>query len=146
MLAWHEIREMHDWGIDFGAHTLTHPDLTSLSLDRVEAEIRGSKEIVEDALGGQVECFAYPYGRHDRPSREIVRQHFACACSDRLGLARGGSDPYALERVDAYYLRSDRLFGVMLTGWLPWYLGARRIPRRIRRLLQQPSPRGEWEG
>jgi peptidoglycan/xylan/chitin deacetylase (PgdA/CDA1 family) len=137
MLAWRQIREMHRWGIAFGAHTLTHPDLTRLPVDRVEAEVCGSQAIVEDALGAPVACFAYPYGRYDHRSREIVRQHFACACSDKLGLITASSDPYALERVDAYYLRSGWSFDVMLTRLFPWYIRARRIPRRIRRAVQR---------
>jgi peptidoglycan/xylan/chitin deacetylase (PgdA/CDA1 family) len=137
MLAWPEIREMHRWGIDLGAHTLTHPDLTRLPLQRVEAEIRDSKATIEDELGAPVACFAYPYGRHDRGTRRVARRHFACACSDALGLVGADSDPHALERVDAYYLRTDRLFGVMLNRWFPWYLRARGVPRRIRRLLQR---------
>jgi peptidoglycan/xylan/chitin deacetylase (PgdA/CDA1 family) len=137
MLAWHEIREMQQWGIDFGAHTLTHPDLTCMPLDRAEAEIRDSKAIIEDALGARVDCFAYPYGRYDQRTRDIAKQHFACACSDELGLVAAGSDLYALERVDAYYLRTDRLFRVMLTEWFPWYIRARGVPRRIRHLVQR---------
>jgi peptidoglycan/xylan/chitin deacetylase (PgdA/CDA1 family) len=136
MLAWREIQEMHRWNIDFGAHTLTHPDLTRLPGDQIEAQVYRSKMIIEDALGVSVDCFAYPYGRYDRQSREIVRQHFTCACSDKLGLISGGSDPYALERVDAYYLRTDRLFDIMLTSLFPWYIRARSIPRRIRRAVQ----------
>jgi peptidoglycan/xylan/chitin deacetylase (PgdA/CDA1 family) len=142
MLTWREIREMHRWGINFGAHTLTHPDLTRLPFDRVEAEVRDSKAIIEDALGAPVACFAYPYGRYDHRSHEIAWQYFACACSDKLGLITAGSDPYALERVDAYYLRSDQLFDVMLTRLFPWYIRARRIPRRIRRAFQGST--GRW--
>ena len=136
MLSWDEIREMQRHGIAFGAHSLTHPDLTRLPSDRVEAEICDSRTIIEDALGAAAACFAYPYGRYDYRSREIVRQHFACACSDKLGLTTRGSDLYALERVDAYYLRTDRLFNVMLTRLFPWYIVARSIPRRIRRAIQ----------
>ncbi len=136
MLSWHEIREMQRWGIAFGAHTLIHPDLTRLPSDRVEAEVCHSKAIIEDGLSAPVACFAYPYGRYDHRSRELVRQHFACACSDKLGLVTAGSDLYALERVDAYYLRTDRLFDVMMTRLFPWYIRARSIPRRIRRAVQ----------
>ena len=137
MLSWSEIRKMHNAGISFGAHTLTHPDLTRLPLDRVETEVCQSKQILEDALGAPADCFAYPYGRYDRRSRDIVRQHFACACSDKLGLIRTDSDLYALERVDAYYLRTDRLFDLMLTKIFPWYIAARSIPRQIRRVVQR---------
>src|SRR5215204_296127 len=117
MLSWGEIKEMHRSGIAFGAHTLTHPDLTRLPADRIEAEIVGSQSAIEDALSSAVETFAYPYGRYDHRSREVVSRHFLCACSDRLGLYRSNSDLYAMERVDAYYLRSERLFHAMLSRW-----------------------------
>jgi peptidoglycan/xylan/chitin deacetylase (PgdA/CDA1 family) len=143
MLAWREIREMQRWGIEFGAHTLTHPDLTRLPPARTAAEVQESKAVIEDVLGVRVDAFAYPFGRHDRRSRDFVRQHFACACSDKLGLVTAGSDPHALERVDAYYLRTERLFSVMLTRWFPCYIQARGIPRRIRRRIHLRSGAGD---
>jgi peptidoglycan/xylan/chitin deacetylase (PgdA/CDA1 family) len=135
MLSWKEIQEMQRSGIDFGAHTITHPDLTLLSSDQVKAEVREAKSIIEDALGTPVTSFAYPYGRYNGRVREIVRKHFACACSDKLGLVSQSSDHYALERVDAYYLRTDRLFSMMLTKVFPWYVWACSVPRRIRRAI-----------
>ncbi|HSO75661.1 MAG TPA: polysaccharide deacetylase family protein [Blastocatellia bacterium] len=136
MLSWDEIREMHASGsIRFGAHTLTHPDLTTLPADRVEAEVRDSKSIIEDALSAPVASFAYPFGRYDERSREIASRHFECACSDRLGLITAKSDAFALERVDAYYLRTDRLFDILFTNSFSRYIWARSVPRRIKRAL-----------
>lgn len=136
MLSWAEIREMQAAGMDFGAHTLTHPDLTGLSSERVALEMSASKQRIENALGTAVTSFAYPFGRHDAESRRIAGQYFSCACADTLGLISGGSDPYALERVDAYYLRTRRLFGLMVTGAFRWYIVARSIPRQLRRAVQ----------
>jgi len=136
MLSWEEIREMERSGITFGAHTCTHSDLTRLSSRQVQTEIADSKDIIEDALGAPVSCFAYPYGRYDARVAEIVRPNFICACSDKLGLITRNSDLYALERVDAYYLRTDRLFDVMLTSLFPWYVRIRSVPRRIRRVCR----------
>ena len=135
MLSWEEIREMQQAGIVFGAHTLTHPDLTRLPFDRAETEVYGAKAMLEDTLATPVACFAYPYGRYDQRSRAIAQRHFACACSDKLGLMTANSDPYALERIDMYYLRTDRLFGVLLTRLFPWYVRARSIPRTLRRAI-----------
>jgi len=137
VLSWKEIQEMQQSGIDFGAHTLTHPDLTRVPFDRVKAEVCDGKSIIEDALSAQVTSFAYPYGRYNDQIRDLVREHFACACSDKLGLARQGSDLYALERVDAFYLRTDRLFNIMLTRFFPGYIWACSIPRRARRAFQR---------
>jgi peptidoglycan/xylan/chitin deacetylase (PgdA/CDA1 family) len=136
MLTWQQIREMHECGIDIGAHTLTHPDLTKLAPEQIEREIIDSKKIIEDRLGATVTCFAYPFGRYDRRSREIARRHFACACSDNLGITTPQSDPYALERVDAYYLRTQKTFDLMLSRSFPHYIWSRNVPRRLRRLLQ----------
>jgi peptidoglycan/xylan/chitin deacetylase (PgdA/CDA1 family) len=140
MLSWTEIREMQRWGIVFGAHTLTHPDLTHLPFEQIKAEVCGSKQIIEDTLGAPVQSFAYPFGRYDRRSHAIAQQHFACACSDKLGLMTAGSDPYALERVDAYYLRTSQLFEVMTTRLFPWYVRARKIPRALRRAVRGLLP------
>ena len=141
MMSWSEIREMRQEKIDFGAHTLTHPDLTQLPTEQAESEICESKKIIEDALSAPVATFAYPFGRYDERCREIVRQNFTLGCSDELGVIRRGSDRYALERVDASYLRRDRLFDVILTPVFPWYIWARGIPRRIRPDVPAPMVR-----
>ena len=135
MLSWHQIAELKSWGIDIGAHTCSHPDLVVLPRPEIQAEVRDSKAIIEDMLSTDVQSFAYPYGRYDQRSRDIAAQHFACACSDVLALVTLESDRYALERVDAYYLRPDRLFDLMLTAAFPWYLRTRRLARDVKRTL-----------
>jgi peptidoglycan/xylan/chitin deacetylase (PgdA/CDA1 family) len=127
--------QMHGAGIDFGSHTLTHRDLTRLASDQIESEVRQSRAVVEAILQAEVRCFAYPYGRYNQQCVEVVRRHFACACSDRLGLANGRNDIHALARVDAYYLRDPRWQGLIFSEWFPWYLKARALPRRLRRMV-----------
>lgn len=62
MLRWYQMKEMQRSGIAFGAHTLTHPDLTRLPGDHLEAEVvGGGKAAVEDALGTEVTSFAYSF-------------------------------------------------------------------------------------
>jgi peptidoglycan/xylan/chitin deacetylase (PgdA/CDA1 family) len=136
MLNWTEIEEMKRWGMEFGAHTLTHPDLTRIPRERMEREIRDSKIIIENTLGTPVSSFAYPYGQYNESIQEFIQQHFACACSDKLGLMNVDNDPYALERIETYYLRTKRLFDIILTPLFPWYIRARSIPRGIRRFVQ----------
>ena len=136
MLSWGEIREMERWGIECGAHTLTHPDLTRLPLKRAESEICESKAIIEDALSAPAASFAYPYGRYDDRCRELVSHHFVCACSDKLGFVYRNSDRYTIERVDAYYLRAEKLLSLISSALFPLYIKARSVPRRIRRAVQ----------
>ena len=135
MLAWSEIREMQRAGFAFGAHTLTHRDLTRLPAADVLTEMRASKETIEDRLGTAVTCFAYPFGRHDARCRALARELFQCACSDALGLVGARSDPWALERVETYYLRTARRFDLAFGPWLPHVLRVIDVPRRLRRRL-----------
>jgi len=137
MLSWQEVREMQRHGMEIGAHTLTHPDLTRVSRERVEEEVRGSKEQIEEMLGTPAVSFCYPYGCCNARSRDVVRQHFSSACSGRLGLITHKSDRYALERVEAYYLNTDRRFRLMTTGMFPWYLRMRRIPRLVGQAMRR---------
>jgi peptidoglycan/xylan/chitin deacetylase (PgdA/CDA1 family) len=135
MLSWAEVTEMREAGIRFGAHTLTHPDLTRLGTEKIEYEIVKSKEIIEGVLGEPVRSFAYPYGRYDERSMGIAGRFFDCACSDELGLLTLESNRYALGRVDAYYLKDERLTSLMLSGLFPYYVRLRNVPRKIRRRL-----------
>lgn len=136
MLSWREIKEMHRSGVVFGAHTLTHPDLTRLPLAELNSQVYESKAVIEDTLGSDVTCFAYPYGRYDKRCRDVVSRHFLCACSDKLGFVRPSSDPYAVECVDTYYVQSETLFTSHFAGWFPYYVWARAVPRQLRRTVK----------
>jgi peptidoglycan/xylan/chitin deacetylase (PgdA/CDA1 family) len=50
LLSIAEIKEMADYGISFGAHTVTHPHLTRLSEDKAFYEIAQSKKILKVLL------------------------------------------------------------------------------------------------
>lgn len=133
MLAWSEIREMKQGGIEFGAHTLTHPDLTQLRADQVESEVCDSKSIIEGALGTKVSHFAYPHGRFNPSTYAIAKQHFVSACSGKIGLVTSHSDLYSLRRIDAHYdLNTDWLLNIMVSRLFPWYVRLRSVPRRMR--------------
>ena len=62
MLTWDQIKEMEKNGISFGAHTHTHPIMSSLLTEEADNEIKRSKEIIEANLGKKVTSFAYPVG------------------------------------------------------------------------------------
>jgi peptidoglycan/xylan/chitin deacetylase (PgdA/CDA1 family) len=133
MLRWDEIREMSRAGIAIGAHSLTHADLSRLPPDRVETEVCRSRSIIEDRLGSAVPGFAYPYGRYDPQSYAVVGRQFEFACSDVFALASHASDPWALERIDTFYFRGQRRFGLIGSRWLPIMVQAIAVPRRLRR-------------
>ncbi len=57
------VRRVHAAGVEIGAHTVTHPDLTTLARAAAVNELRESMLQLEEIVGASVTVAAYPYGR-----------------------------------------------------------------------------------
>ncbi len=137
LLRWSEIKEMDAAGMAFGSHTLTHPDLTTVTNQVAEQEIISSKKIIEDAVGRSVESLAYPYGAYNDAVKKLAQLHYSLACTTRLDFVGIGSDWLALERLDVYYLRQPMLFRRIFSRELRVYLQLRRSIRDMRSRLSK---------
>lgn len=70
-----QIRELHKRGHKIGSHTITHPsDMKNLRDDQIEWEVKGSKDIIENAIGDQVEWFCYPKGKYDERVKHALKE------------------------------------------------------------------------
>lgn len=72
-LKWQQVLEMQRSGFSFGAHTLTHPFLTSLDPAEALREISESKRIIEEKTQTEVDFFCYPFGDFSPQTTELVR-------------------------------------------------------------------------
>jgi peptidoglycan/xylan/chitin deacetylase (PgdA/CDA1 family) len=101
--------------IELGAHTRTHPDLTSLDTTTAEEEIAGSKRDLERALGRPVTAFAYPNGAVDPETRRLVEAAgFLCAVGVKPGHNRPATDLFDLRRIEVRGTDSLLRFVLML--------------------------------
>jgi peptidoglycan/xylan/chitin deacetylase (PgdA/CDA1 family) len=103
MMTDDQVRSLNKNGIDIGAHTKSHPILSTLELDSAREEVVGSKQYLESILGGEVRCFAYPNGRpgidYRMEHRDIVEiAGFDAAVSTNWGVASSLSDKWQLPR------------------------------------------------
>lgn len=95
-----EFRQWIEAGMDVGAHTRNHRDLTLLDETSARDEIAGSKQELEAALGTSVRHFCYPYGHFNAAHRLMVEQAgFVSATTVQRGRARPGDNLFALPRV-----------------------------------------------
>lgn len=70
-----QIKEMHESGlVEFGAHTINHINLTSVSDEVAEQEILESIKFVENNVGERCLSFAYPYGRYEEKHVKILER------------------------------------------------------------------------
>jgi peptidoglycan/xylan/chitin deacetylase (PgdA/CDA1 family) len=125
MLSWEEVQEMSNNGIEFGAHSCTHPILPNLQLNEMREEVIASKKKIEDKLSKTVEFFAYPNGNYNVMCREIVEESgFLGACSYQYGTNNLKIDIYTLKRIAVNY--EDHLNMFMAKLILPKLMGIQR--------------------
>ena len=139
LMGWRELRELGRAGVRPGCHTRSHPDLRGLAPGEMSDQVIGAKARIEDALGVPVETFAYPYGAYDRQVRALVAAHFSIACATTLGFVGSNSDPFAVERLDMYYLRSPALVARLFTPSVSGYLRLRRSLRDLQARGHRPT-------
>jgi len=103
MMTRRQVRELRRYGMSIGAHTRTHPILTTLDLAAAREEIAGGRRDLEEIIGERVKLFAYPNGK---PTRDYDRSHvaivkelaFDAAVSTAWGVSDRFSDRYQLRR------------------------------------------------
>jgi hypothetical protein len=132
-LTWHQVRELHAEGVQFGSHTVTHPDLRSLGPEQIEYEVGYSKETLEQKLGVPVECFSYPFAFPEE-DHDFLRfldgilenQGYECGVSTVIGRASPIHNRFHLPRLainswdDAALLRAKLEGGYDWLHWLQW--------------------------
>jgi peptidoglycan/xylan/chitin deacetylase (PgdA/CDA1 family) len=120
-MSWDDVRDAARNGIEFGAHTQTHPILSTLQ-DTValQEEIAGSKRRVEEELGAPCIHFCYPNGRMrdiGPRARSIVEDSgFQTAVTTERGLNSRRQDPLLLRRLSAEPTLPSPYFKEMLAG------------------------------
>ena len=103
MMRSEQVRALRDAGMQVGAHTQTHPILSSLSREQARSEMLGSKQVLERLLSEPIRSFAYPNGKPDADytaeSVQLARElGFELAVSTAWGAADRSVDPLQVPR------------------------------------------------
>lgn len=103
-LTWQEVRNLAARGVEFGAHTKTHPILSRVSsATDLMKEIAGAKHRIEQMLGCPTRHFSYPNGgRRDisNDAVDIVRQAgYLTAVTMQNGINSCRDDRLLLRRI-----------------------------------------------
>jgi peptidoglycan/xylan/chitin deacetylase (PgdA/CDA1 family) len=135
LMSWSEIGAAADAGIEIGAHTRTHPDLTTVSAQAMEDEIRGASDRIETELGRRPTSFAYPYGAVNEAAATLAGDAFERSCTTEFRPVSADEVRHRLPRLDAWYFGAPG----QLEAWgAPAFrrrLWMRRQARRVRRLI-----------
>jgi peptidoglycan/xylan/chitin deacetylase (PgdA/CDA1 family) len=97
-----QLGALADDGLQIGAHTVNHVDLTTLDGSADTREIAGSRTALQRWTNTTVDSFAYPAGQHDARVEALARAAgFHNALTTQPGSLTAvavAADPYALPR------------------------------------------------
>lgn len=68
------LKKIDDLGFSIGNHTMTHPDLTTISEEEQKEEILGVNELVEDIIGKKPKYFRAPYGSNTDYTKKLAKE------------------------------------------------------------------------
>jgi peptidoglycan/xylan/chitin deacetylase (PgdA/CDA1 family) len=115
---WDEVRALRDAGMEIGAHSITHPDLTTLDDAEATNQIAGSRQTISTEIGQEVASFCYPAGRFDERIAAITRAAgYTNATTTVPGAAIG--DPFALSRIRVSGETTRDGYAATITTYVP---------------------------
>lgn len=105
---------------EIGAHTVTHPLLAAQTPDVQEAEVRGSKQWLEDFLNRPVKTFSYPYGGRDthynaQSVASVRKAGFVRACTTCCRAVGRSDAPQELPRINVTDMNGEEFEKLLLS-------------------------------
>lgn len=117
MLDWSDVIEMSNYGIKYGGHTVSHPNMDEMSNEQVLSEIESNKLAIEEKLNVKISTFAYPSGRFNKEHYSLLEKAgYKISCTTEMGFVDYGKiNPLMLPRIDV----STNSIGSFLNGFSP---------------------------
>lgn len=138
LMGWDDVRDLAGQGVHFGSHTVTHPDLNSLSPEERDVELMRSLQDMTRQLKSQPKHFAPPYGLANATVRAAVAKHYTTSVGTRLATATLASPLHDLPRIEMFYFQNMVRWKSHLLGQGGRYLTASKVKRKIGQLVLNP--------
>lgn len=111
-LSWDQVSEMAKNGVDFQAHTHSHPKLQKLPTAEVIKEIKTNVALITKHTGTKPRLFAYPYGEASTDVINTVKNMgFQAGFSQHSGVFNATSDMFYIPRfsLNERYATGERI-------------------------------------
>ena len=126
-LTWREVIELQSNNIEIGSHTVTHPQLISLTQQEVEYELTYSKTVIEDKLGKSCDSFSYPYAFPEGNKQFVsflrkilLKSGYHNCVSTIVGTMGKKADNFFIKRIPVNSDDDEQFFRAKLEGAYDW--------------------------
>jgi peptidoglycan/xylan/chitin deacetylase (PgdA/CDA1 family) len=138
-----EIQELVARGIEFGSHTVNHPQLKTLPKNEIIDELAHSKKTIEDITRSEVTLFSYPYGFPEEDevfvmelNSLLIAKGYTAGVTTSIGLSREGDNLLFLKRLPVNDCDDKYLFRSKLAGSYDWLYRWQLMYKRLRPILR----------
>lgn len=126
-LNWREAIELQSNNIEIGSHTVTHPQLISLTQQEVEIELTYSKTVIEEKLGKSCDSFSYPYAFPEANKQFVsclrkilLKSGYHNCVSTIVGTMGEKADNFFIKRIPVNSYDDEQFFKAKLEGAYNW--------------------------
>ncbi|MDD5580545.1 MAG: polysaccharide deacetylase family protein [Methylobacter sp.] len=137
-----EIKELAEKGIEFGSHTVSHPQLKALSRNEIVHELAISKQMIEDIIGFPVALFSYPYRFPEEApiftkmfGMLLVDQGYSIGVTTIIGITKIKDNPLFLKRLPINDWDDPHFFQAKLEGAYDWLHTVQLIYKKFRSMF-----------
>lgn len=125
-LTWEKVSRLSSEGMTIGSHTCSHQNLGDIcdSVDKLENELKISRQILENKLNREVRYFAYPFGCKDSYNKVtqdyLKNSGYKAACVNIFGINKRGDNVFELKRTRIDWNDGLFKFRMKLEGAYDW--------------------------
>ena len=127
LLGWNQIRELSQMGVNFGSHTVSHPEMKKLTEEQLNFELIESKKSLEDSLGKAVPDFSHPFAFPEKDAayiksyrRLIDKSNYVTCMTTIIGSVKRSEDPKMMPRLPANDFDDLLLLSAKLNSSYNW--------------------------
>lgn len=110
-----QVKNLYNNGNEIGSHSVTHPDLTTVSQNQLINEMAGSQTTLQNLIGAPVTDFAYPYGAYNTNTINLGQQYYQSQRTVSAGL--NTKDSLDLTKLKIYEVDSN-ITQAQVKGWV----------------------------
>jgi len=117
-LTWQQAAEMQAKGMDIQAHSVSHPDLRTLTGESLRAQIWGASQAIVEHLHRPARFFCYPSGHYNADTIAALKAAgYWGAVTTQAGVNHDSARPFELSRVRIHGNTDLAGFEALLSHW-----------------------------
>lgn len=138
-LSWDKVKDLHNHGVAFGSHSVSHPIMAAMGVDDIRKELELSKIRIDIELNTNTESFSYPFAFPEHNSsfvdtlKELLsNMGYRYGVTTKIGFLDGTDNQLFLRRIPINDFDDLSLLKAKLCGAYNWMSSIQKVSKCLR--------------